>query len=137
MADSRARRRQGGFSLLETVIALGVISISLTGVLGLLLLTHRHNTSTSETAVAYKACQEMMEKLRTLSYDQVKAQNGVTFVAVKLHPTAPLGAIAVSDVSVPGDPDTLIRVDVSIVTQPGQVTLRPVNARLISWRTKK
>ncbi|GEM_PF-2887031 len=131
---SRADR---GFTLLEVVIALGVIAVALMGSLSLLLLTHRHNTSTNETATAYKACQEMMEKLRTMTYDQVKAQNGVGFVATKLHPTQPVGSVAVTDVSPAGDPDTLVQVVVSIVTPPGGITLRPVNARLVSWRTRR
>lgn len=131
------RNLRRGSSLLEVVLALGVISVALAGVLGLLLLTHQHNTSANETSVAYKACQEMMERLRTLTYAQVKAQDGVAFVAIKLHPIQPLGTIAVTDASPVGDPDTLVEVRVSIVTPPGQYTRQAVNVQLVSWRTSK
>ncbi len=132
-----AGRRKAGFSLLEVVVALGVLAISMTGIVGLLLVSHQHNTSTNETTIAAKACEEMMETLRTMTYAQVKAQNGVTFVATGLHPTQPLGTVAVTDVSPPGDPDTIVEVRVSITTVDGQVTRKPVNVQLVSWRTSK
>jgi Tfp pilus assembly protein PilV len=119
------------------MIAMVVLSIAMMGVLGLLLVTHQHNASASESTVAYKACQEIMEQIGAMTYDQMKTQDGVTFVATKIHPTLPLGVIQITDISPGGDPDTKSEVQVSITTQPGQYTKQPLNVELVSWRSRR
>lgn len=128
---------RGGFSLLEVILAMVVLAIALLGVMGVLLVTHQHNTSSSESSLAHKACQEVMEQLRAMSYDAMLTQNNLDFVARKLHPTQPIGVVEVSDVSPAGDPDTKAEMRVRIRTQPGQVTRAPVNVELVSWRSRR
>lgn len=132
-----SRHSQGGFSLLEIMIAMIILAVAMLGVLSLLLVTHQHNQSTSETALAYKSCQEIMEQLQGMNYDDMLAQNGVTFVAKKLHKDLPIGIIEVTDASPAGDPDTKAEVRVRIQTQPGQITQQPLNVELVTWRSRK
>jgi uncharacterized protein (TIGR02598 family) len=130
-------RAEGGFSLLEVMIAMAVLAIAMAGILGLLLVTHQHNQSASETTMAYKACQEVMEQLQGMTYDEVLAQNGVTFAAKKLHPDQQIGLITVTDASPPGDPDTKAEIRVSVRAQPGQISKQAINVELVTWRSRK
>jgi len=118
-------------------MALVVLAIALLGTIGVLLMTHQHNTAASEASLATKACQEVIEQLRAMSYDSMLLQNDVTFVAKKVHPSWPIGVIQVSDISPSDDPDTKAEVRVRIQTQPGQVTQRPVNVELVTWRSRR
>lgn len=121
-------RNDAGFSLLEVVIALGLAGVALAGSLGLLLV-QRHASSTNETALAVKGCQEMMERLRAMSPVQVRAQDGVRFVVRRLHPSREVGRIAVTE----PEPDARLEVRVSVET--GELGVRPVRAELVSWRS--
>ncbi len=132
-----SRRSQGGFSLLEIMIAMVVLAVAMFGVLGLLLVTHQHNQSTSESAHAYKSCQEIMEQLQAMSYDDMLGQNGVTFVAKKLHPNLPIGVIEIADASPVEYPDSKSEVRVRIQTQPGQITKQAINVEIVTWRSRK
>ena len=114
-----------------------VLAIAMLGVMGLLLATQQHNASTSEANLATKACQEVLEQLRALSYDSMLAQNSLTFVAKKIHPSWAIGQVDVTDVSPAGDPDTKAEIRVRIQTQPGQVSKRPLNVELVSWRSRR
>ena len=114
-----------------------VLAIALLGVMGVLLVTHQHNTSSSEATLAYKSCQEVMEQLRAMSYDSMLAQNDVPFVARKLHPNREIGMVQISDISPEAEPDTLVEMRVRIRTGPGQVTRSPVNVELVSRRSRR
>lgn len=131
------RRSRGGFSLLEVLIAMVVLAIALLGVMGVLLATHQHNTSTSETSSAYIACQEVVEQLRAMNYDTMKQQHNLGFVAKKIHPSWPIGLIEIEDVSPAADPDTKAEIRVAIRTQPGQVGKMPINVQVVSWRSRR
>ena len=125
-------RSQGGFSLLEVMIAMAVLAIAVVGTLGVLLVTHQHNTATDEASLAHKACQEMMEQLVGMTYDTMLAQDGLAFVAPKLHATQAIGAIQITE-PVADRAEMRVRIQ----TQPGQVTRSPINVELISWRSRK
>ncbi len=135
----RARCGQGGFSILEVMIAMVILAIALLGMMGVLLLLHQHNTSMDEASLATKACQEMMEQLVGLDWATMWAQNGLAFVAPKLSPTANVGLIQITDLSGAGagaGSSTKAEMRVAIVTQPGQVTRNPITVVLLSRRSK-
>ncbi len=53
--------KRGGFSLLEVVMALGVLAVSFFGVISLLALLQSQNQTQHESRWAYKACQKALE----------------------------------------------------------------------------
>jgi len=126
------RRMEDGFSLLEVMIALAVLAIAMIGTLSVLLVVHQHNTATDEASLATKACQEMMEQLLNMTYDTMLVQDGIAFVAPKLHATQAIGTLQVTE-PVPDRAEMRVRIQ----TQPGQITRSPVNVELINWRSRK
>jgi prepilin-type N-terminal cleavage/methylation domain-containing protein len=63
----RARRGERGFTLLELLITLSVTTIGLVGLLSLHLSVARGNDGASRSAEAQQICATEIEKLRTLS----------------------------------------------------------------------
>ena len=133
----RPENANGGFSLLEVMIASAVFAVAMIGISGLILVTHQHSESSAETMVAYKASQEILEQLQAMTYDQMLAQDGVAFVVTQLHPTQEIGSIEVTDVSEPGLPDTKAEIRVRVQTQAGEITRMALNVELVSWRSRK
>jgi hypothetical protein len=49
-----------GMTLTEVMLSLGILAITMTGIMGLIVSVSRHNQSFSDSRHAYKACQEVM-----------------------------------------------------------------------------
>ena len=47
-------------TLTEVMLSLGILAITMTGIMGLIVSVSRHNQSFSDSRYAYKACQEIM-----------------------------------------------------------------------------
>lgn len=72
----RDRRRDGGFTVVETAIALLILMIVGLGAASFILFSLRNNTGASLRAGALAIGQQQMEELRAVTFDNVEA--GVT-----------------------------------------------------------
>lgn len=64
----KTRRCDGGFSLLEVILAMSVLVIGALVTLTVMATTTQRNEKGKVDAVAYKACQDMMEVLMSMPY---------------------------------------------------------------------
>lgn len=74
-------RNQKGFSLLEVMIALGILAIGLLGVAPLTTLSVKVNANTNHLTEAYQIAQAEMEKLEIAPW--VSVLNGSSITASK------------------------------------------------------
>jgi hypothetical protein len=116
-------------------IAACVLVIAVMGTVSMLLVIQGHNMSADDARQAHKACQDVLEELLAMDYDTMAAQDGVAFVATRLHPTIPLGRIEVSDISPPGDNGTIAVVTVRV--QSTRETFRPVDVAITTRRARR
>lgn len=77
--DREARRRtataRAGFTLLEIMVALAIFAIAMMGVVALFMTIFRHNQSTADTRLLYKAAEEVMEIVMTSHEQKLLEQN--------------------------------------------------------------
>lgn len=78
-------RSDRGFTLLETVIATGILVTALAGIAQLFLLSVRFTRESGQSAVALGSAQERLESLRALTYGFDDA--GDPIVDVRLAPS--------------------------------------------------
>jgi prepilin-type N-terminal cleavage/methylation domain-containing protein len=100
-------RKGAGFSLLEVLIAMALLAVG--AVIGLTVVanTSARNELTREQAIAYKACQDVLEALMSmdkatlLSQKAWQATNGPSsFTVVKLDPSnPPSGSYTLTDLT--------------------------------------
>jgi len=127
-------RHSRGLTLLELVISTGILGGALLGILGTLLAVQGHNQSAQETRLAYKACEDTLERLLALPYDEMLAKDGATFVADLLHPFSAIGAVEVQEMPGAGA-EMIARVTARIRTS-GE-TIRPLDVSLTTWRHRR
>ncbi|MBI2933158.1 MAG: prepilin-type N-terminal cleavage/methylation domain-containing protein [Planctomycetes bacterium] len=77
-ADRCGRR---GLSLLETAIAMAIFAVAMLGILGMLLRVGIHNEAANDASLAQDACQDMMEKLMSMSFDDMRGFYDTALVA--------------------------------------------------------
>lgn len=68
-------RRDSGFTLIEIVVALLVLTIGLLGMAGLSISVMQGNKSSNQISTATALAQDKMEKLRELGYENLPAPN--------------------------------------------------------------
>jgi type II secretory pathway pseudopilin PulG len=129
------RRGRGGFSLIDLMVAMVILAVALVGVIGLILAVQTHNQSFSDSRLAYKASQEVMEQLLRLQYTTMRAQNGIRFEVPNIHQTAQIGVVRIRDAGPPLDPTSITEIEVIVDTQG--VGLKPLRTSLVSRRTSK
>ena len=69
--DSKSRRNERGFSLIETMIAATVITVGLVAVAGVSIYVSRTNSTSNTMSVLATAAQDEADTLRKLIWDQV------------------------------------------------------------------
>ncbi len=73
--DMPVIRSNAGFSLVETVVALLVLTVGLLGMAGLSIEVMKGNKSSNQISTATALAQDKMEKLRELGYENLPAPN--------------------------------------------------------------
>ena len=68
-------RRDSGFSLVETVVALLVLTVGLLGMATLAIYVMKGNKSSNQISTATALAQDKMEKLRGLGYEGLPSSN--------------------------------------------------------------
>lgn len=67
--------QQKGFSLLELIMALGILSVGLLGLLSLSITTLKANTFSRNSTAALQLAQEKMEALKSLPFEELKGES--------------------------------------------------------------
>lgn len=104
----KRRNADRGFSLVEIIIAVAVLSIALVGLLSLIYRTRHMNAVARENLTAMRAAEKMIETLRNADFDKVFASyNAVPADDPPPGPGTAAGPDFVVDGlrPVPGDPD--------------------------------
>lgn len=98
-----------GFTLLEILLALAVLAVGALVCMSIIMTVSKSNESNKETNIGYKAAQDVMEALLTMTWNDMLAQNNVSFTAVQLPPGRNTGTIRVELLS-----STLAEITVTI-----------------------
>lgn len=68
---------EGGFTLIETIISLGIMMVAALGVAALFLHSINYNTGASERAAAMAVAQQRIERLRSVAFDELGGEDVV------------------------------------------------------------
>jgi Tfp pilus assembly protein PilV len=148
-------RSASGFSLVDVVIALSVLSIGILGVISLMIALKARNETFNTSRHAVRACQEVMElalaesQVMTLpawanKWDRQTFQPRKVFALdkVKSDATTPgladantyVGRVSVRDVSDPALPGSLYEIAVAVDTTG--LTPEPIKTSLVTRRSR-
>ncbi|WP_420467571.1 type IV pilus modification protein PilV [Panacagrimonas sp.] len=90
MHEMKPRQKTGGFTLIEILIAMVVLSIGILGVTALQLVSKRNNVDAAQQAVAASLALEMVERMRAnSSSDALAAYVTNAPVEIRANPPAP------------------------------------------------
>lgn len=64
-------RRDRGMTLLEIVVAIGILAIGLVGLVSVIVHTTRHNATMRENLIAMRAAEKQIEEMQNTSFDLV------------------------------------------------------------------
>lgn len=121
--DAGARKNREGFTLIELIIALGVIAVVFAGVLGVVAQSFTMVTSSDDRVTAIKVAQTQIVALREVARDVGLAQVLLSFppgAAIAPPPAVLNGeAILFQYVNVAGDP-LLVTVTVTYTANNGR-----------------
>jgi Tfp pilus assembly protein PilV len=81
----RRAGRAGGFTLIETSIALLIMMIALLSLASLFIYGINYNSAAQVRSVAVAVAQQRMESLRERSFDEVVAENDPDFESAGYH----------------------------------------------------
>lgn len=79
--ERRNGRNEAGFQLIETVIALGIVSVVMAGILDGLALTYRSATTTQNQVVATTILQGMIDDIRNSKWSTINGLVGSTLTS--------------------------------------------------------
>jgi prepilin-type N-terminal cleavage/methylation domain-containing protein len=100
-------RRSGGFTLIEVIIAVGIIGIMCAGVVTTIYQTDRTNRRLYEYTIAVRAAHQAMEILQADDLDTLCTQNGAKFAVLVAASVTETGAVTMDNVN-DADVDALI-----------------------------
>ncbi len=72
---ANAGSREGGFTLVEVIVALSMMLVAGLGVASVFVYAVRNNTGAGERALAMAVAQQRVERLRSASFDLVASEN--------------------------------------------------------------
>jgi hypothetical protein len=109
---ARGRRH----TVVEVLVAVSVLALGLLGALSALSLSNRARQDSSDHLAAAAHCEQVMETLLALPYDQLGLQNGASFeiddMSLGSAPANRIGRVFISDVNGDGGLlEVLVRVD--------------------------
>lgn len=107
-------RGEAGFTLIETAISLGVMMVAALGVAGLFIHSTNNNTGANERAAAMAVAQQRIERLRSVSFDQVLAEDGVVVSSGGRQYAIDVN-VTVVDTDADDGKDTLKRIEVEVM----------------------
>ena len=76
----RKKEAQGGFSLVEMIVAIAIIGTSVLAVYGSFLFAIKINHRAKNVSIAYQAVQQEMEIVRNSSFDELALQTDGSFL---------------------------------------------------------
>ncbi len=64
-------RRDGGMTLVEIIISLGIMAIALVGLVSVIVHTSRHNAMMRENLIAMRAAEQQLELMQNTPFDNI------------------------------------------------------------------
>jgi prepilin-type N-terminal cleavage/methylation domain-containing protein len=83
MLRPKKKRQEGGFSLIEVLVAMLVLGIMLLTLISVFIYGYNVISRSTQVAMATQICQEQVELIRNMSFDTIAAL-GTTFTNSKL-----------------------------------------------------
>jgi Tfp pilus assembly protein PilV len=108
-------RGEGGFTLIETTISMGVMMVAALGVAGLFAHSIKYNSGAGERAMTMAVAQRQVERLRSISFDALADENGT--VVSHGHTYNYTVDVTVVDTDDDDGEDTLKRIEVRVTPQ--------------------
>lgn len=123
-----------GFTFLELVIAMSILTIGVVGLMGGLNIGFQTNSSMEYKVLQMKAVQEMTEQLKTIDFADLPAQNNLAFQVLEI-PEVPgnIGLVQVTDAS--GGAGNVYEITVTVAIPNGH-GLPPISTKLVSRRSR-
>jgi prepilin-type N-terminal cleavage/methylation domain-containing protein len=76
----RSRRRASGFTLVEVILAIALVTVGFLGAMSLVTSTSVTNRRAREESAAYRACRHELENLRGMSWSALTTRTNAAFV---------------------------------------------------------
>jgi type II secretion system protein I len=103
---------EGGFTLIETAISLGVMMVAALGMAALFVHSINNNSGAGDRALAMAVAQQRVERLRSVEFDALTDENGVIESAGRSYQVTVTVTAVDTDDDVDGE--TLKRIQVSV-----------------------
>lgn len=142
--------RSRGVTMVELVIAMGVLALALMALLSVFFAASTHRQASADRTQALKACQDVMERMLALPFDEMTQRVPydptsqrweLRFVARKVDAVRPLGRVEVTFVD-PDRPETVIPTPtqlarITVEVSGHEIGLSHVNERIVTWRSRR
>lgn len=112
---SAGASREGGFTLMEVIVALSMMLVAGLGVGSVFLYSMGNNTGSGERALAMAVAQQRVERLRSVKFDLVASENATVVSAGRSY--AVVTTVTVVDTDADDGKDTLKNVVVQVTPQ--------------------
>lgn len=106
--------RQGGFSLLEIMIALAILSFSMMAILTMVTTASATQQAARESEIAKEAAMAQVAKVRMAGFDAVAGFQGASFVVEGLSDPARSDKKARGTVAIDGSNPDLLQIVVTV-----------------------
>jgi Tfp pilus assembly protein PilV len=83
---SDARRKAGGFTLAEIVVASGIIAIGFLGSFAMVMMSGKQASAAEESSLVSTAMEQQIDLLRTLSWPALTSGTGITSTVWSAQP---------------------------------------------------
>ncbi len=106
---------QGGFTLMEVVVALSMMMVAGLGAAAIFLHSVNYNTGAGERALAMAVAQQRVERLRSVTFDNVASENATVKSAGRNYTV--VTTVTIIDTDADDGRDTLKNIVVRVTPQ--------------------
>ena len=116
LKHTQGRRRagggEGGFTLIEVIVALSMMLVAGLGVASAFLYSTSNNTGAAERALAMAVAQQRVERLRSVTFDNVASENATVESAGRTYNVETV--VTVDDTDADDGKDTLKTISIEV-----------------------
>lgn len=118
--SSEGASREGGFTLMEVIVALSMMLVAGLGVGSVFLYSMSNNTGSGERSLAMAVAQQRVERLRSVNFDLVASENATVVSAGRSYTV--VTTVTVEDTDADDGKDTLKNIVVQVTPQNSHET---------------